>query len=235
MACGRSTGCRGCIILRSNYSQAHRASDDLFLLVIEANDPKFDAQAPSSICAVSAPAMWRWWKDEALEDSVRRSCALPRSLLLSGCSSVQRDTPMQVWDDMKHQQKFKAQAPVVGHFRRRPLQPPASRRHGAAQRDTATIRPTTRALKTACTWARTRCRLRRRCWSKGRPSSTSIARRATIRPAWATGSCPTHVPIWQPSNLTEDRVVQFADGDIFNVITNGRRTMPPYRYPSGGR
>ena len=27
-----------------NYSQAHRASDDLFLLVIEANDPKFDAQ-----------------------------------------------------------------------------------------------------------------------------------------------------------------------------------------------
>ena len=28
-----------------NYSQAHRASDDLFLLVIEAKDPKFDAQA----------------------------------------------------------------------------------------------------------------------------------------------------------------------------------------------
>jgi hypothetical protein len=27
-----------------NYSQIHRASDDRFLLVIEANDPKFDAQ-----------------------------------------------------------------------------------------------------------------------------------------------------------------------------------------------
>jgi len=27
-----------------NYSQAHRASDDQFLLVIEAEDPKFDAQ-----------------------------------------------------------------------------------------------------------------------------------------------------------------------------------------------
>jgi len=27
-----------------NYSQAHRASDDLFLLTIEAEDPKFDAQ-----------------------------------------------------------------------------------------------------------------------------------------------------------------------------------------------
>ena len=43
-------------------------------------------------------------------------------------------------------------------------------------------------------------------------------------------SCRTRVPTWQPSNLTEDRVVQFADGDIFNVITNGRRTMPAYRF-----
>ena len=47
-----------------NYSQAHRASDDLFLLVIEAEDPKFDPQAASNICAASAPATWRWWKDE---------------------------------------------------------------------------------------------------------------------------------------------------------------------------
>ncbi len=28
----------------------------------------------------------------------------------------------------------------------------------------------------------------------------------------------------------EDRVVQFADGEIFNVITNGRRTMPAYKF-----
>ena len=27
-----------------NYSQAHRASDDRFMLVIEADDPKFDPQ-----------------------------------------------------------------------------------------------------------------------------------------------------------------------------------------------
>ena len=25
-------------------------------------------------------------------------------------------------------------------------------------------------------------------------------------------------------------MVQAADGDMFNVITNGRRTMPPYRF-----
>ena len=30
--------------------------------------------------------------------------------------------------------------------------------------------------------------------------------------------------------LTEDRIVEMADGDIFNVITYGRRTMPPYGF-----
>ena len=41
---------------------------------------------------------------------------------------------------------------------------------------------------------------------------------------------PQRTPSWQPANLTEDRVVQFADGDIFTVITNGRRSMPAYRF-----
>src|SRR5205085_2295480 len=44
------------------------------------------------------------------------------------------------------------------------------------------------------------------------------------------GMVPKHAANWQPANLMEDRVVQLADGDIFNVITNGRRTMPPYQF-----
>ena len=47
---------------------------------------------------------------------LRAGFIVPALVLLAGCSSVQRDTPIQVWDDMKHQQKFKAQAPVVGIF-----------------------------------------------------------------------------------------------------------------------
>ena len=42
--------------------------------------------------------------------------AVSALMALAGCSSVQRGTPIQVWDDMKHQQKFKAQAPVVEIF-----------------------------------------------------------------------------------------------------------------------
>jgi len=36
--------------------------------------------------------------------------------------------------------------------------------------------------------------------------------------------------IWIPSNLIEDRIKAFNDGEIFNIITNGRRSMPSYRF-----
>ena len=26
---------------------------------------------------------------------------------------------------------------------------------------------------------------------------------------------------------------EMNDGEIFNVVTNGRRSMPPYKYPGG--
>ena len=44
------------------------------------------------------------------------------------------------------------------------------------------------------------------------------------------GMVPKRWPAWQPQNLMEDRIVEMADGDLFNVITYGRRTMPPYGY-----
>ncbi|HYP09412.1 MAG TPA: cytochrome c [Bryobacteraceae bacterium] len=36
--------------------------------------------------------------------------------------------------------------------------------------------------------------------------------------------------MWIPTNLLEPRVRDMNDGEIFNVITNGRRSMPPYKY-----
>ena len=47
--------------------RASRLSDDRFLLVIEANDPKFDAQQDGRASAQRrAPKRWRWWKDEEI-------------------------------------------------------------------------------------------------------------------------------------------------------------------------
>jgi cytochrome c5 len=36
--------------------------------------------------------------------------------------------------------------------------------------------------------------------------------------------------LWLPTNLLEDRVKQFNDGEIFNITTEGRRSMPSYRF-----
>lgn len=48
-----------------------------------------------------------------------------------------------------------------------------------------------------------------------------------------TGSGRGIVPskaIWVPGNLHDDRIVNFVDGEIFHVISNGRRSMPAYRF-----
>jgi mono/diheme cytochrome c family protein len=37
------------------------------------------------------------------------------------------------------------------------------------------------------------------------------------------------VPTWSAQNLHEARIVQYPDGEIFDVITNGRRSMKGYR------
>ena len=38
-------------------------------------------------------------------------------------------------------------------------------------------------------------------------------------------------PTFKPGNLVgDDRLRQMADGELFYVMTNGRRTMPSYRY-----
>jgi len=35
-----------------------------------------------------------------------------------------------------------------------------------------------------------------------------------------------------PADLTQTRLIEASDGDLFNVITYGRRTMPPYGAPN---
>ncbi len=35
---------------------------------------------------------------------------------------------------------------------------------------------------------------------------------------------------WLPTNLQDDRVKQMTDGEIFTIVTNGRRSMHGYKY-----
>jgi mono/diheme cytochrome c family protein len=48
-----------------------------------------------------------------------------------------------------------------------------------------------------------------------------------------TGSGHGVVPAksnWIPGNLHDERIVGFVDGELFHVVTNGRRSMPSYRF-----
>lgn len=157
------------------------------------------------------------------------SAIAPALLLLAGCSSIQRDTPLQVWDDMKHQQKFKAQAPVDGIFadgRSNRLVPEdtVARDH---YRDDS---PYNTGLENGMYVGKSPVPVTLELIQQGQTKFNIYCSPCHDQTGMGHGIVPTRVPVWQPSNLTEDRVVQFADGDIFDVITNGRRTMPSYRF-----
>ena len=161
-------------------------------------------------------------------------CALPLALILlallflSGCSSIQRDPPPQVWDDMKWEGKYKPQMEneIFADHRDSRVPPEGTVARGHLDDDSilntgmdgemyvgkSPVPMTLAEIKT------------------GQAKFATYCTPCHDRVGTGQGIVPTRVPSWQPSNLTEDRVVQFADGEIFQVITNGRRTMPAYKF-----
>lgn len=148
---------------------------------------------------------------------------------LSGCSSIQRDPPLQVWDDMKHQPKFRPQSEVVGIFadgRSNRLPPDDTVARGHLRE--ATVLNT--GLEGGLYVGKNPVPVTLDLLKQGQTKFNIYCSPCHDQTGMGHGIVPTRVPTWQPSNLTEDRVVQFADGDLFNVITGGRRTMPAYQY-----
>jgi len=161
-------------------------------------------------------------------------CALPIALIvcalvfLSGCSNIQRDPPIQVWPDMKWESKFKPQmeTELFADHRQSRVPPEGTVARGQLAEDSiyntgmdgeyyvgkSPVPMTIGEIK------------------KGQAKFGTYCTPCHDRAGTGQGIVPLHVPSWQPSNLMEDRVVQFADGEIFQVISNGRRTMPAYKY-----
>jgi mono/diheme cytochrome c family protein len=152
-------------------------------------------------------------------------------VVLSGCSGVQRDPPVQVWDDMKQQPKFHPQGEndvpaLAGDHRdaRRPPEGTVARGH--MMEETAYYT----GMEGELYVGKSPVALTPALLHQGQTKFNIYCQPCHDKTGSGQGIVPTHIPTWQPSNLTEDRVVQFADGDIFNVITNGRRSMPAYRF-----
>jgi len=163
-------------------------------------------------------------------------CLLPlvavllAALLLTGCSSIQRDPPIQVWDDMKLQPKFHPQGenelPFLSYGRDARRPPEGTVAQGHMMEQTAYFTGMDGDLYVG----KSPVTLTAAVLHQGQTKFNVYCQPCHDKTGSGVGIVPTRVPTWQPSNLTEDRVVQFADGDIFNVITNGRRSMPAYRF-----
>jgi len=157
-------------------------------------------------------------------------CLLFAVLFLSGCSTIQRDPPIQVWDDMKHQEKFKAQAEYDGSLfadHRASRRPPDGT---VAQGHMTDDSPYFTGMQGGMYIGRMPVALTADLIKQGQPKFNTYCTPCHDKEGMGQGIVPIHAPTWQPQNLTEQRIVEMADGDIFNVITNGRRSMPSYRF-----
>jgi Cytochrome C oxidase, cbb3-type, subunit III len=159
-------------------------------------------------------------------------CALPilcvvlAALALASCSDVQRDPPIQVWPDMKFQKKFKPQLSTDlfpdTRESRRPPEGVVARGH--LVEDT----PFNTGMDGKLYLGKNPLKITEEVIDEGHWRFNTYCSPCHDRTGLGRGMVPTRWPAWQPANLMDDRIVQMADGDIFNVITYGRRTMPPY-------
>jgi Cytochrome C oxidase, cbb3-type, subunit III len=149
---------------------------------------------------------------------------------LSGCSGIQRDPPFQLWDDMKHQPKFKAQSEMDGTLfadQRVTRMAPADTVVRGHMHDDS---PFFTGIENGMYVGKMPVTVTPELLKRGQTEFNINCSPCHDQAGTGHGIVPTRVPVWQPANLTDDRIVQFPDGEIFNVISNGRRTMPAYRF-----
>ena len=161
------------------------------------------------------------------------------AFFLSGCSLItetSRTPPIQVWPDMKKQEKFLAQSAVEpggelskifkdGRSNRRPVEGTIAR--GQLRLDnvmsTGLVNSTTYAGQNPLPLTEDTLKL-------GQARFNVYCSPCHDQTGSGQGIVNKREPTYKPGNLHEDRIKQMADGELFFVLANGRRTMPSYRY-----
>jgi mono/diheme cytochrome c family protein len=151
------------------------------------------------------------------------------SLALAGCTASSGKAPLEIFTDMRHQPKYKAQAENDFFADRRADRSPVpgTVARGYAKLDDAFYEgvadgkyvPNPLPMN-----AETLARGRERfdvycspCHDRTGSGRGIVAQRAT----------------WLAQNLTDPRIRSMPDGEIFDTITHGKRSMPAYRYQIG--
>ena len=161
---------------------------------------------------------------------VRAGIAALLVVILAGCASTSRQPPVELIQDMRQQPKYKPQASSVfftdGRASRRPVDGTIAQ--GQLRGDDL---------------FRTGLVGEMYAGKNPLPIDVALLKRGQERfniycsPCHdQTGSGRGIVSLrssWLPTNLLEPRARGMVDGEIFNVITYGRRSMPSYRFQVG--
>ncbi len=153
---------------------------------------------------------------------------LVSAFFLAGCNLVQRGAPPEVWDDMKRQEKFGPQQETTlfpdGRASRKPVEGTVAReeRHENTPFYTGLIGPATYVGQIPVPITKELIR-------HGQGRFNVYCAPCHSQDGTGKGIVPTRFPSWQVTSLHEERLRTASDGDIFNVITHGRRSMPAYR------
>jgi mono/diheme cytochrome c family protein len=156
---------------------------------------------------------------------MKRAVIALSMLLVAGCGS-RRTPPLQIFPDMKDQPKYLPQAASRffgdGRELRRPV--PGTVARGYLKEDDALYTGMRDGAFVSNPLA-----LDRQTLARGQERFNIYCTPCHDR----TGSGRGIVALrssWLASDLTEPRVRQMPDGQIFDTITHGKRTMPGYRF-----
>ncbi len=160
------------------------------------------------------------------------------TLLLAGVLSVtscagstSREPQIQIFNDMRQQPKFQPQSPAEfqswadGRSERRPIVGtiPRGQFEGSDEIFYSGVSNgnyiTTNPLK-----------ITPAVLELGQMRFNTYCQPCHGRLANGKGIVGVRAATWIASSLVDDRVMAFVDGDFFDVISHGRRSMPAYRY-----
>ncbi len=153
------------------------------------------------------------------------------ALALTGCGNMPktRSPQFEVWDDMRRQEKFKPQQETsMFEDHRASRRPPA----GTVARGSM---PVETALNTGMDsptlyTGRNPVTVDAKLMATGEARYNVYCTPCHDRAGTGKGPVALKAPTFLPANLHDARIKNSSDGELFNVITNGKRAMPAYRY-----
>jgi mono/diheme cytochrome c family protein len=157
--------------------------------------------------------------------------------LLSSCAgSVSRKPVIEVFNDMREQPKYYPQGESAfsgfrdGRAERRPVPGTIPQPRGLGADEKLANDPFNTGQANGMYVAENQLPITPELLQLGQMRFNTYCSPCHGRAGNGKGIVGVRATGWIASNLVEDRVKNFSDGDFFDVITHGRRSMPAYRY-----